>query len=842
MNRHIRLYQAAFLALVIGLVLVGAAGLASATGATGPPPPVVPGGKANGPLGGPTSTPTVTGTPPTATRTPTVTPTSVCATTQLLSEGFESGNLGAFVSSVPTCVPGGCGWASVTTAAHSGARSAFAPDVINISDQILTSAGTYTIPSGAFAATLSFWQRFDLEDSYDGGVLEVSINGGTTWIDAGANITQGGYNGTIDSNFGNPLAGRAAWTGNPNGTSFVEVRANLLPYAGQSLKFRFREGTDSSAATAGWWVDDVLVTYILPPPTPVCAPFPGGWQEGAPVPYAVVNGAGVGYELPHAVSCLLDNSPTRFHNATRFAVVGGSDTTTDAPQLHPSVYIPISDTWSVQNAVFDDDQVVDMGAAAVADLNNRPYLITIGGRAPGATTTTNKVRLYDPISDTITLLSQYPWPETNILPGGVAVFNNIVYVFGGYTPGVGVSNRIWEFVPPVTALSDGLTPGWVAISATLPTALGFIPVATVGNYIYLGGGAIFTGGALHDSNAAYRFDPANVAIAAIADIPVPTSRTKGGAVDSEFWVFGGGIDPPGPYNYPQVYDPRTDTWRRGPSFSAARRSAAIDFVDSHIVFMAGGYVLNQPTNSMENYFMPVTCGQPTPTPAATVTPTPCLITFNDVPVGSTFYTYIRCLVCLGIVSGYPCGGPGEPCPGGYYRPTNNVTRGQLAKIVASSSGLTDPLPNGQTFEDVPPTNTFYPFVERVVGHSILSGYPCGGPFEPCVPPQNRPYYRPNNNATRGQIAKIVSNAAGWNDTPAGQTFEDVPPASTFYLYIERMAGRGVIQGYPCGSPGEPCVPPDNRPYFRPNNDTTRSQLAKIVSAAFFPTCNPPQIK
>ncbi len=840
MNRRIWLYQAAFLALVIGLILVGAVQLAGASGTAGPPPPVN-AGQPEVRLGGPTATPTLTGTPPTATPTVTLTATSVCASTQLLTEGFESGTLGAFVSSVPTCVPGGCGWTSVTTAAHSGTHSAFAPDVPNISDQILTTSGTYTIPNGSFSATLEFWHRFDLEDTYDGGVLEVSINGGATWADAGANITQGGYNGLISSSFGNPLAGRSAWTGNPNGTNFVQVQVDLLPYAGQSIKFRFREGTDNSAANAGWWVDDVLVTYIIPP-TPVCAPYPGGWQAGAPVPYAVVNGNGVGYELPPASPCFLVSSPTRFHNATRFTVVGGSDTTTDAPQLHPSVYIPISNTWSVQNAVFDDDQVVDMGAATVTDFASRPYIITIGGRAPGAATTTNKVRLYDPISDTITLLSQYPWPETNTLPGGVAVYNNIIYVFGGYTPGVGASNRIWEFVPPVAARTDGLVPGWVPLSTTLPTALGFIPVATIGNYIYLGGGATFGGGALHDSNAAYRFDPANATIAPIATLPVPTSRTKGGVVDGEFWVFGGGIDPPGPYNFPQVYDPRTNLWRRGPSFSAARHDAAIDFVDSHIVFMAGGYVLNQPTNSMENYFMPVTCGQPTPTPGATVTPTPCPIGFTDVPVGSTFYTYIRCLVCLGIVSGYPCGGPGEPCPGGYYRPNNNVTRGQLAKIVASSSGLSDPVPNIQTFEDVPSTNTFYLFVERVVGHDILSGYPCGGPFEPCVPPQNRPYYRPNNNATRGQIAKIVSNAAGWSDTPVSQTFEDVPLTNTFYAPIERMAGRGIIQGYPCGLPDEPCVAPGNRPYFRPNNNTTRGQLAKIVSAAFFPNCNPPQAK
>jgi len=55
----------------------------------------------------------------------------------------------------------------------------------------------------------------------------------------------------------------------------------------------------------------------------------------------------------------------------------------------------------------------------------------------------------------------------------------------------------------------------------------------------------------------------------------------------------------------------------------------------------------------------------------------------------------------------------------------------------------------------------------------------------------------------------------------------VPPGSTFYTYIQRLTGRHIINGYACGNP-EPCVPPSNKPYFRPNNNITRAQLAKIV--------------
>jgi hypothetical protein len=67
----------------------------------------------------------------------------------------------------------------------------------------------------------------------------------------------------------------------------------------------------------------------------------------------------------------------------------------------------------------------------------------------------------------------------------------------------------------------------------------------------------------------------------------------------------------------------------------------------------------------------------------------------------------------------------------------------------------------------------------------------------------------------------------------------VPPGQTFYLWIERMAGRGIINGYPCGGPFEPCISPANRPYFRPNNNATRGQMAKIAAEAFFPNCQTP---
>ena len=136
-------------------------------------------------------------------------------------------------------------------------------------------------------------------------------------------------------------------------------------------------------------------------------------------------------------------------------------------------------------------------------------------------------------------------------------------------------------------------------------------------------------------------------------------------------------------------------------------------------------------------------------------------TFTDVLPGSTFYLYVEAAYREGVVSGYPCGSPGEPCDAQnrpYFRPSNNVTRGQIAKIISNGSKFNDPV-SGQTFEDVPAGSTFHEFVERMAARAIINGYACGGPGEPCVPPGNRPYFRPSANATRGQLSKMIYLAA-----------------------------------------------------------------------------------
>jgi hypothetical protein len=217
--------------------------------------------------------------------------------------------------------------------------------------------------------------------------------------------------------------------------------------------------------------------------------------------------------------------------------------------------------------------------------------------------------------------------------------------------------------------------------------------------------------------------------------------------------------------------------------------------------------------------------------AATATATACTISFSDVPPNHTFYNEIRCLACRGIIGGYA---------DGTFRPQNDITRGQIAKMVSNAAGFVEP-PGAQIYEDVPVGSPFYDFIQRLTNRGHMGGYQCGlVNHEPCIPPDNRPYFRPNHSATRGQLSKIVSNAAGFSEPHTGLFYTDVTSDNPFYLEIMRLTTRGVMSGYPCGTvPHEPCDS-ENRPYFRWGNNVTRGQASKIVANTFFPGCETPR--
>jgi hypothetical protein len=227
---------------------------------------------------------------------PTVTPTATPCSNIVFSENFDQ-------MVPPNLSPGwgANGWVVSNVDPDTPPNDAFVDDPAFVTDRALDTP-SIVLPSAS--AVLSFRNNFNTESSggvfWDGGVLEISspnINGGIftdiTDPTVGASFMSGGYTGTISDLAGNPLADRAAWSGNSSGyiSTVVNLGSNV---SGQTIKLRFRMGTDSGgSAFPGWRIDTIIITggpCGTPTPTPTATPTasPSATPTAAPTATATV--------------------------------------------------------------------------------------------------------------------------------------------------------------------------------------------------------------------------------------------------------------------------------------------------------------------------------------------------------------------------------------------------------------------------------------------------------------------------------------------------------------------------------------------------------------------------
>nr|MBA3351944.1 hypothetical protein [Blastocatellia bacterium] len=220
------------------------------------------------------------------------------------SETFGAVTIPAIPTGWTTSQTGsGTAFRSVGATANNPTTSVFTPNPATPGSSELVSPA---IPIGGGPVRLSFRHIFITESliGYDGGVLEISIAGGAFQdiVTAGGSFTSGGYIQAIQPDAtGNPLIGRQAWTG--VGTEYLTSTV-ILPVAagGQSVRFKWRYGTDELFGGQGWWIDDVQVSegtepqgisYTFTNSSPISIP------DGSPgVPYpSVINVANVPNQL-----------------------------------------------------------------------------------------------------------------------------------------------------------------------------------------------------------------------------------------------------------------------------------------------------------------------------------------------------------------------------------------------------------------------------------------------------------------------------------------------------------------------------------------------------------------
>lgn len=124
-------------------------------------------------------------------------------------------------------------------------------------------------------ATLAFSARYDIEFEWDGVVMEISTDGGASWLDL---PPDGGYPSTFADTLDPPInacgfesthgafngvttAGSNADPNNGSATAvFKPFTANLSGYVGDTVQIRWRMSTDPGASFEGFFLDQVQVT------------------------------------------------------------------------------------------------------------------------------------------------------------------------------------------------------------------------------------------------------------------------------------------------------------------------------------------------------------------------------------------------------------------------------------------------------------------------------------------------------------------------------------------------------------------------------------------------------
>ncbi len=186
------------------------------------------------------------------------------------TESVEAGNPGWTVAGNATTAPNIDRWQrrAITPTQHVwwGPDNNGQIDDINPSLPDQQSLISPAMQVGSGPLVITFQHRFAFEaGNWDGGVIELSTNGGASWTDIGV----GSYNGVTSAATNAPIgASRPAFVNRMVGwPNFATVTRNLgTTYANQTVMIRFRVGADDSTGAPGWEIDNITVSGLANTP------------------------------------------------------------------------------------------------------------------------------------------------------------------------------------------------------------------------------------------------------------------------------------------------------------------------------------------------------------------------------------------------------------------------------------------------------------------------------------------------------------------------------------------------------------------------------------------------
>ena len=176
--------------------------------------------------------------------------------------------------------------------------------------------------------------------------------------------------------------------------------------------------------------------------------------------------------------------------------------------------------------------------------------------------------------------------------------------------------------------------------------------------------------------------------------------------------------------------------------------------------------------------------------------------FEDIPLKHSAYEEIDFLVNKNVIGGYTINGKK------YFKPNNEVTRGQAAKMLVNATGKKGLEVNTSSFDDIKTTQEVSLYAERAYSLAWFQ-YTSGKNFSP------------NMVVSRQEMAKIISKAYNLDTESFAELelpFKDVPKSSMYYKYVAAVYYNGIAKG-------------TTDTTFSLTSGVTRSQFALFVARA-----------
>lgn len=173
-------------------------------------------------------------------------------------------------------------------------------------------------------------------------------------------------------------------------------------------------------------------------------------------------------------------------------------------------------------------------------------------------------------------------------------------------------------------------------------------------------------------------------------------------------------------------------------------------------------------------------------------------TFTDVPSSAEYYKEVNYIASKGIISGY------NDKDGTYFKPSNNVTRFQAAKMLVIATKNDTGNATSAGFSDIKDAHTAY-YVNKAVELGYFTGYKDGT-------------FKPNQQLTRGQMSKILANALSLDEKITMTNplmFKDVPLNYENATKINGLYYKGITQG--------------SKLQFSPYSPLTRAQFSLFLA-------------